>query len=870
MIIALFSGYAVFAPFAPDESFVDQAPQESFIDKVRKENPGKKFRTNEGSEDLKKTARYKIGDVLGKQINRFIEWTKAKPRAQETTPEEEGQKPRKSTKWNFDPRNLGKWFDKNKAIRMAKEKANGTFDDKQQSKRQTPFENLLRGLDTKQKEEVTQAFIKTLEANYSKEITRLQKESETTKSSDLLTIDQKNEKIDQIRRDIAEQTKKFNSEIKNFRKDVETTLKPNEIMTTLVGENNPNFHSYEIINLHEINFTKPLGEGEMNTLFDSNTLSTHTSNTGEKGTIKLPSTLMNILAKGIANKLKFNDQETFKNQLNRQIGIITDTPWIGMDPSFKKAILARFKTDIIKQDTQENNTDDAMPVQQELQAIEAEQKVIAQTAEPTVTPEKHIVQPTEKQKNNTPAQAKNPDQEDELDIARRIRNLTPEEVLKKLLTFNRTEIAYLTKEQLQDIPVDELMKLHDNQLDALVLNRLTTRQLIAILPKYQYQEAQLNRSYTKEQIQSIGLAEFETLVSKLDQGQITRLIVDLSDAQLAIILPTLTPRQIRFMTSQQIESLTADQFNNLSLEQVHQFQVEQLKVFTIEQINNFNLDQFSQKQLDSLLSYHESLATAEKTPEEEIITEKLRTFIDNREEKMTEAIQQSIKQLTIPQIKELDQQIIQKLTPTELEAFNKDQIQNFSDDQLNYLSENQIPYIPIEYFTDQQIHKIFFKLSGLQISKLSKEQIQNIAIDDLETASTNNRKLAAIDSSKFSLNQVKDLFSMLSPDQIHKLPKDIVQEIPLETLKKFPRQRDSINAQNLTEEQVQLLLPTKINDPGKLTRQQVITLLSNNDYEQKINYEQARNLVEQLNIGSKSIEKNTKLLAQLKASYSAN
>jgi len=942
---------------------------------------------------------------------------------------------RKSTRWSFDPRNLGKWFNKNTAIRMAKENANGPLDSKQQA----TFENLLRGLNTKQKEEVAQAFIKELEINHPKD---------------------------------------FDSRIAIFRKNVETTLKPNEIMVTLVDKKDRSFQSYEIINLHEIDFAKPLSIDEIKKLFDTKTLSTHTSNTGKLGRIR-SSALMNILAKGIANKLKFNDQESVENQLNRQIGIITDTPWTGIDSSFRKAILARLKTDIIKQDTQEqntqeNNTDDAMPVQQELQAIEAEQKIIAQTADSAVTheiapqpaeeqnhqpltpsqvrklnpteleslnsseiiemlpnftahqvaaltpqqfedlpegalknitseqldqidfnkltaeqlitilpeikdgpnisfhePEKiqtlnpdqiakvmptldtfqqsvliqnlnieqleavlpelspkrigdvapetikdftsdqikqlnkeqtqslkrsqlkalmptqilglnfsyltktqkdwidkdaavalmhddeardliydktseptvtHEIapQPTEEQKNDLPSQAKNPNQEDELDIARRIQNLTPEEVLKKLLTFNRTEIAYLTKEQLQDIPVDKLMKLHDNQLDALVLNRLTTRQLIAILPKYQYKEAQLNRSYTKEQIQSIPLAEFEDLLSKLDQGQITRLIIDLSDAQLASILKTLTPRQITFMTSQQIESLTTDQFNDLSLKQAHQFNRAQLKAFTDTQINNFNLEKFNDSQLNTL---HQNNKTLEFNTKLKIID-----FIESRHKKMAEAITE----LTPAKIKALDKQTIQALIPAELVAFNKDQIQHFSLQQLDYLSENQFQYIPVEYFPDARIQPLLPKLSGSQISNLSTDQIQKIPASIL----ANTRYLSFIDSDKFNSDQIKDLFFKLTDKQINTLPLEELHKIPAENLARHP-QFQWIDARRFSKEQVQALLPQNKRDSNKLTRHQIILILSDKD-DNTINPEEREELIQMFNITDYDISSNKK------------
>jgi hypothetical protein len=367
---------------------------------------------------------------------------------------------------------------------IAQSKAQGTFDQTNQKY----FDDAMKNLSTKQKTEVANSWLEKLpETKEIKELT--QQIDALTKMSD----EEYNKKVPSSNANAREiyitakqdelETKQssLQHKINIFKEDLQTTLKPNEVIIDLTQNGNPLSKHFDIIDMSKIDPTKSipdqmaqLQKDNVVTIFDRNLL------LGKNGGTVDQETLLNNYAKWVTKQFNFTPDinEPIKPLIESATEKITGHDWSEIDQLIRNQILKSLPQNIEDAITKryEKTNQESLDATQAFEQFIKKHAISTLTREQiqNLTPEDIQVLTKEQIQALTPKNI-------QVLTKEQIQALTPDQAdaltSKQLAVIN---IEYLKPEQIETLTADQISELDLNKLD---LNFLSSTQLAALAPK---------------------------------------------------------------------------------------------------------------------------------------------------------------------------------------------------------------------------------------------------------------------------------------------------------------------------------------------------------------------------------------------------
>ena len=327
-----------------------------------------------------------------------------------------------------------------------------------------------------------------------------------------------------------------------------------------------------------------------------------------------------------------------------------------------------------------------------------------------------------------------------------------------------SKIRYLTKDQLQVLPVQDLTRnqiqilenkirfFTDNQIQALPAQYLTEDQLQALGDK--------TRLFTENQLQTLGHK-----IRFLTENQLQTL-----------------GNKITLLTEDQIRSLPAQYLTNTQLQALGD-KIRHLNL-SDNQIQNLNVQDFDIGQIQALGG-------------------KIRRF--TKEQTQVLNVQHlSTNQLLFLNVEHLTKSQIQSLG-SHIKSFFKEQTQALGD-KIKHLTKDQLQILPVQYLTRSQTQALGNEgietltrnqIRRLNVQDLTKEQTQALGKNVQELTEDQIRRLNVQDLTINQIQALGDKTRLFIEDQIQNLN---VQNFGIEHIKILGK-----NIQKLTEDQIQTL-----------------------------------------------------------------
>jgi len=338
------------------------------------------------------------------------------------------------------------------AASLARMKAERTFE----QKNQPYFDDAMRKLTTKEKENVANQWLDSKEKIYQKEqndikaqIIDLQnkarKINDNTSSTpaDLRISDAYELKITELSDKLHAHMDQFAKERRAFKDDMQATLTPSEVMIELSSTVKPYDTEFEIMDMHKIDPTRSI-EAQYNQLSNDMHTSKHILSNGKTGRITAIA-ILDTYATWVTGKMTIlpDSSTSISEQLNAHMKLLTNIPFDQCDESIQRAILKKLPQDV-----------------QEKYKIETDKKIDA------------AKEPLRSLNNIT--------------RNRVFLSLSPEIISQKIhpdyMQYLTPEtIARLTLAQTQALTPDQLAKLNMDQLARLQISNLTPEQLTALM-----------------------------------------------------------------------------------------------------------------------------------------------------------------------------------------------------------------------------------------------------------------------------------------------------------------------------------------------------------------------------------------------------
>jgi|GEM_PF-1299654 len=452
------------------------------------------------------------------------------------------------------------------AASLARMKAEGTFE----KKNQPFFDDAMKKLTTKEKENVANQWLDSKEKIYQAQqsdlkaqIIELQNkarkinDNESSTPADLRISDAYELKITELSDKIHANMDQFAQARKAFTTDMQNTLTPNEVMMELSSTVKPYNTEFEIMDMHKIDPTKSIADQYKKLSDDMNT-SKHILSTGKTGRITAKA-ILDTYTTWITGKITLEptSETSILEQLNNQMKSLTGKTFSECDSSIREAIIDKLPQDAREKYTIETNKQ----IEAAKEPLRRSNNITRNKTFLSLSPE--II-----------SQKIHPDY---------IKYLTPETIAKLTLA----QIQALTPDQLKMFSPEQIQALTPDQIAALQLDvaKLTPTQ-ITNLSDIDLHEIIMQNSitrFTTEQIQGLTPHSLRYFIKDFTPDQIKDLtnqqiqqfninhIPWLKDDQIAAFtkeqIQTLTPQQIRVFNPDQIHALTPDQINSLSNEQ---------------------------------------------------------------------------------------------------------------------------------------------------------------------------------------------------------------------------------------------------------------------------------------------------------------
>lgn len=475
---------------------------------------------------------------------------------------------------------VGKWLNKmgdrrrdaREAARIARSKANGTFDDQKQN----AFESHLSNLSTKEKEEVANAWADT---RISK-VRDIEQKIEALKKSNL----PKDKEIEALKTKLAAEIEAMDNEMFAFTDELQSMVSPNEVVIPLRGELKKGIFGstksddkvFEIIDMTNIDPTKSIS-GQYSDL----------KSTGFFGfrdpavSYLKPKDLLNRYGSWVAKGISIDPTKPVAEQLETQTQKMTGKKWSEFDPSIKVAIMVRLDQKIqdrFTQDAENKNTAGAARAKKELQSI---------------------------------ILAMNPDEIETLK-SDEFKNIEPE------------TIANFSKEQVLALNLDQIEALSPEQYNALDFTKLRPRTIAVMLPSM---PAEKIATLTQKQLQALPKGRLSSALAKLSVADLQ--IIESAFKSAGNSFEATAAREIARKTPQEPEDSYNGSFNvqrvavnnaeilntpaknisKLSLDAVRDLDPETAKKMTEIQINSFTQEQLNALRKDTIKAIAKQLTT---------------------------------------------------------------------------------------------------------------------------------------------------------------------------------------------------------------------------------------------------------------------
>lgn len=488
----------------------------------------------------------------------------------------------KAINW-FNSTKVVKWINdfanrdrsKQEASRMARSKANGTFDSAQQEE----FESHMKTLSTKGKQEVANAWATARVAKI-KDL-----ENRIEKAKELPHVKQRMEVIDALRKELTTSTQAMDREMNEFAKELQKTLKPTEVIIPLEGRIIKSNRFFEIIDMSKIDPTKSIAHDYKN-LTDTGFFGTKDPVVSKIGAQDLLSNYSSWVAKSV----KIDPSQPIEAQLDAAIKDKTGKQWSELDPSIKVAIFTRLDADVqarYEQDITDKKTADAARDEQVLKNLQEMEAQTAKFAKDATRPARDAA----------------------------ILGFAPQHIetlsLDVLNDMDPATFSKLSKEQVQAFDLDQLEGLTPDRLNAIdfsLLRPITVRAMIDTMSPEKIS------TLTAQQLQALPRGRLSAVLAKLSVADLQTIEAAFKEAKNPF--ETSVTREIARQTAPvdsykggfdihriaisngEIASAPADQISSLPTDVVRDLTVETVDILTKDGTDGTKVNEFTPEQFD--------------------------------------------------------------------------------------------------------------------------------------------------------------------------------------------------------------------------------------------------------------------------------